>query len=82
VVKGASGTDLDFVPVDDAIVTARNELGFDYGKFDYVIHDGEAVLLDINTTPTFGKAYSPEVRSKIVTQLAKGVSKWFPDQGT
>ena len=79
VVKASSETELEFVAVDDTIAATRRELGFDYGKFDYVLHDGEAVLLDINTTPTFGKAYGPEIRTKIATQLAKGISKWFPE---
>lgn len=32
------------------IVHARKRLNFDYGKFDYVVHDGRAVLLDANKT--------------------------------
>ena len=28
----------------------RREFGLDYGKIDYVVHDGRAVLLDINKT--------------------------------
>ena len=39
----------------------------------------EAVLLDINTTPTFGRAYSPDVRARIAARLANGISKWLPD---
>lgn len=31
----------------------RAKLGFDYGKFDYVLHNGKAVLLDANRTPAF-----------------------------
>jgi len=27
-------------------------LGFDFGKFDYVVRDGQIVLLDANRTPT------------------------------
>lgn len=77
VVKGAVGSDIEFVPVDAAIIAAREELGFDYGKFDYTIHNGEAILFDTNTTPTFGKAYPDAVRSKIVSQLSRGVSTWL-----
>lgn len=40
---------LDEVP--DAIRAARRRLGFDYGKFDFVLHDGEPILLDTNATP-------------------------------
>jgi len=32
------------------IVEARRALGFDYGKFDYVVHDGQPFLLDVNKT--------------------------------
>jgi hypothetical protein len=34
------------------LVERRRELGFDYGKFDYVISNGEVVLLDVNSTPS------------------------------
>lgn len=37
----------------DALVQRRKELEFDYGKFDYVEHEGETILLDANKTPTF-----------------------------
>ncbi|WP_292673373.1 hypothetical protein [Mesorhizobium sp.] len=39
------------VPVPDEMRQLRRELGFDYGKFDFVIHEGRAVLLDANKTP-------------------------------
>lgn len=32
----------------------RRQLGFDYGKFDYVIHEGNAVMLDANKTTGSG----------------------------
>jgi hypothetical protein len=78
VVKAASGADLDIVPVDPAIVAAREKMGFDYGKFDYVRHEGETILIDVNPTPTFGDAYSHSLRREIAGHLAKGISRWFP----
>ena len=39
------------VPVPDELRSVRRALGFDYGKFDFVMHDGKAVLLDANKTP-------------------------------
>jgi len=39
------------VPVPDEMRELRRELGFDYGKFDFVMHEGKAVLLDANKTP-------------------------------
>jgi hypothetical protein len=34
----------------------RTALGFDYGKFDYVLHNGRTVVLDTNRTPTYNPA--------------------------
>ncbi len=33
----------------------RKRLGFDYGKFDYAMVDGKAVLFDANRTPSLGE---------------------------
>lgn len=41
--------------VPDAIRRRRDELKFDYGKFDYVIADGVPILLDANNTPHEGR---------------------------
>lgn len=37
--------------VPDELRTTRSQLGFDFGKFDYVIYNGKPVLFDINKTP-------------------------------
>jgi hypothetical protein len=37
--------------VPESLRARRAELGFDYGKFDYVVEQGEARLLDANKTP-------------------------------
>lgn len=79
VVKGYAGVEIEFVPVDERIEAIRRALGFDYGKFDYVVHNGEAVLLDINNTPTFGSAFAPDTQQRIASQVAKGITAWFPD---
>ncbi len=39
------------VPVPEELRAERDRLGFDFGKFDYVVHDGRAILLDANKTP-------------------------------
>jgi hypothetical protein len=45
----------------DALRQIRKELGFDYGKFDYGIVDGEVVLYDANRTPTISQSMSEEM---------------------
>jgi hypothetical protein len=37
--------------VPDELRQRRHELGFNYGKFDFVLHQGKANLLDANKTP-------------------------------
>jgi hypothetical protein len=39
------------VEVHPEIVRQAKRMKFDYGKFDYVIHEGEPLLLDANKTP-------------------------------
>jgi hypothetical protein len=41
----------DKVEVPDSIRAWRERLGFDFGKLDYVLHEGEYILLDANRTP-------------------------------
>jgi hypothetical protein len=37
--------------VPDELRAERERLGFDYGKFDFAIHDGRPILYDANRTP-------------------------------
>jgi hypothetical protein len=39
------------VEVPESLRAERARLGFDYGKFDCVMREGKAVLLDVNRTP-------------------------------
>ena len=50
-VKGDDTIRREPVPVPDELRALRRKLGFDYGKFDFVMHEGKAVLLDANKTP-------------------------------
>ncbi len=48
----------------------REVNGFDFGKFDYVEHDGRPILLDINKTPTI---VSSGAKTRM-QQLSEGLS--------
>lgn len=50
IVNGTNSAPVEPVDIHPRIVELREELGFDYGKFDFVVVDGEAVLLDANKT--------------------------------
>lgn len=51
IVKNANATGMVFCEVPEALRARRAQLGIDYGKIDYVMHDGEPVILDVNKTP-------------------------------
>jgi hypothetical protein len=44
------------VAPDPAIVELTKRMKFDFGKFDYVMHEGAPILLDTNKTPGAGRA--------------------------
>ena len=50
----------------------RERMGFDFGKFDYVVHDGRAHLLDANKTPWLA------TRGPKIAVLAQGIRDFLP----
>ena len=62
-------------PVPDELRRVREEMGFDYGKFDYGIVDGEVVLYDVNRTP--GAMADPRVHAATVGTLAPGLLEFL-----
>ena len=67
------------VPVPDEIRAWRDRLRFDYGKFDYLVHEGRPLLIDTNRTP--GAHHDgesrPERRASILA-LADGMQAFLP----
>ena len=71
------------VAVDERMAAARRRLGFDFGRFDYVMHAGEAVLLDANRTPgmseTRGCTQLTDLSAAMqrgLETLADGIRSW------
>ena len=62
--------------VPDDLRAMRRELGFDYGKFDYVMVDGRSVLFDANRTPTMGNRSLADYRDR-GRMLAEGLGSYF-----
>jgi hypothetical protein len=58
-------------PVPEELRKIRAQLGFDYGKFDYGIVDGEVVLYDVNRTP--GSAADPRRHAETIELLSQGL---------
>jgi hypothetical protein len=66
------------VPVPDEMRAMREKLGFDFGKFDYVRHEGGYVLLDANRTPGAPArlADDPEVAASF-DRVARGIEAFL-----
>ena len=67
----------EVIAVPDEMRAERERLGFDYGKFDFVMHEGRALLLDANRTP-----FAPTVRdnpevAQVNARLALGLQTWL-----
>ena len=77
VIKGTNTDRKEYFSTDEVpaeLRKIRSRLGFDYGKFDYAIHNGKPVLYDVNKTP--GAPYNlldrPEATENI-RQLSFGL---------
>ena len=55
------------------VLAWRSELGLDYGKLDYVVHDGELVLLDVNKTTGATNYTDPEALRALRRDQAEGL---------
>jgi len=62
IVKTATIVGREPAPVPEELRAERERLGFDYGKFDFVVHDGRATLFDANRTPSAPPS-SPEINA-------------------
>ena len=59
--------------VHPSVRAYREQLGFDYGKFDYVIRDGEAIVFDVNRTFSYGRQANNAPKAALVAKLADGI---------
>lgn len=72
VVKATDAEERVPVPVPDELREVRKRLGFDYGKFDFTIHDGQVVLFDVNRTPSIPPNLSAALQAGMA-HLADGL---------
>lgn len=50
IIKGANAIEIEQIPPEPKIIELRKKMKFDYGKFDYIMHNGEPILFDANKT--------------------------------
>lgn len=66
------------IPPHDEIVALRRQLGLDYAKIDYVVHDDRVTLLDVN--PTVGLSL-PKFAVERASILAPGIRGFLGREG-
>ena len=71
----------DFENIDPHrdIVAARERYGLDYGKIDYVVIEGRAVLLDLNKTVGVGNMSTDPVMLAMRRARARGLYSYFEE---
>lgn len=74
IVKNANTVHVESVEPHAEIVAARRRFEMDYGKLDYVVHAGRAVLLDVNKTAT---ASNSPVLQRARRHRAEGLYAYF-----
>jgi hypothetical protein len=62
-------TDPELLEVPEPIRAERERLGVDYGKFDFVLHEGTPVLFDANKTPGIGPSRSAVLYQQLASAL-------------
>jgi hypothetical protein len=73
-VKGANVVRRESISVPEELRLRRIELGFDFGKFDFVMYEGKAVLLDANKTP-FRPPNLSQLSERQISDMANGFEK-------
>lgn len=66
---------LDSVP--DSVRAFRQELGFDFGKFDYVMHDGKAIVFDVARTPSYDAHSKAGHAGSLMLRLVPGIEPFL-----
>lgn len=55
----------------------RAQLGFDYGKFDYVMRDGQAIVFDTNRTPSYNAQSKAGSAMSLIERLVPGIDSFL-----
>ena len=74
IVKAGDAIRYEPVEVPDQLRAERERLNFDFGKFDFVMHEGAPVLLDTNRTPGTARAIEPLMKGG-ARNLAEGLDE-------
>lgn len=63
--------------IPQAVRDYRRACGFDYGKIDYTVVDGEVVVFDLNKTPAFGTEMQNTIPSRRLDEFADEIHNFY-----
>ena len=82
IVKSRGTIYSEMVEPHPKIVSLRQEMGFDYGKFDYVMHEGQPILIDANKTTGRGTPVVTPERMQKWRERATGLYSFLEKPGS
>jgi hypothetical protein len=74
IVKGRNILDRQVLdePIPPALLQAKERLGVDYGRLDYIVSNGEMVLFDVNRTPSIREQTVARYQNQFL-EMSRGV---------
>lgn len=77
VVKSRGMVDAKIDVAPPGLLEEVRKLGADYGKVDFVLHDGHPVIFDVNRTPTYAGVEPNERHLFVAKTIAPGIEEWL-----
>jgi hypothetical protein len=77
IVNGTTKTQSEVIEPDPEILKLRKEIKLDYGKLDYVMYDGRAVVVDVNKTVGAAPFSQDEELLRMREHRARGLYDFF-----
>jgi glutathione synthase/RimK-type ligase-like ATP-grasp enzyme len=62
--------------VPDEVHEFRRKIGMDFGKIDFVVREGRAVILDVNPTPSVSTEGGSRGAARRAPLLAEALERW------
>lgn len=78
IVLGHNSTSMESIEPDPEVVRFREEFKLQYGKIDYVMCEGRAVILDVNKTTGAGGVSSDPRVQELRNHRASGIYDFLP----
>ncbi len=78
-IKAKNTIEIKQVSPNPKIIELRKKMKFDYGKFDYLVYNGEPILIDVNKTIGAGSTHKSMKKGLVspAEYLASGISTFI-----